>query len=411
MTQYQVTVNDEILHHLFSGNDEGLKELLTQVLDQILEYQRTEQLQADRYERNDGRQGYRNGYKPRKIATRVGTLTLRVPQIRDGVFSTELFRRYQRSEQALVLALMEMVVNGVSTRKVAKITEELCGTEFSASTVSGLCKQLDPIVSAWNERSLSGQAFPFLIVDALVLRIREDNRVVSFSALIATGVNQDGYREILGMQIGNSETEESWSKLFAWLKSRGLRNVDLVVSDNHGGLVKAIHTHFQGAIWQRCQTHFTRNILDACPKRLQKELHGKLRTLFEAADTATARKLLQSITEDYSEAARKAIAVLEEGFEDSVAVLNLPERYRKRLRTTNSIERLNQEIRRRERVIRIFPNQESAERLVGALLMEQHETWSTGHRYFDMDEYWEWKKQQKAELKVAIIKPELTHYR
>jgi putative transposase len=265
MTQYKITVNKNILHHLLSSNDEGMKELLKQILDQILEQQRTEQINAERYERTEERRGRRNGYKTRNLITRVGTITLRIPQIRDGVFSTDLFKRYQRSEQALVLALMEMVINGVSTRKVAAITEELCGTSFSASTVSALCKRLDPIVNGWNERPLSGSLFPFIIVDAIVIKIRENNRVCPHSALIAIGVNEDGYREILGMKIGNSETEESWSEFFTWLKGRGLRGVDFVASDNHGGLVNAVARCFQGATWQRCQTHFTRNILDNCP--------------------------------------------------------------------------------------------------------------------------------------------------
>ena len=397
MAQYQLTVNEETLQNLLSGDGESLAKLLEELLNQVLEAQRTEQLQADNYERTDGRQGYRNGYKPRKMNTRVGTLNLRVPQIREGVFSTELFSRYQRSEQALVLTLMEMVVNGVSTRKVTEITEELCGTQFSASTVSDLCKRLDPKVTAWNERDLSETTYPFLIVDALVLRIREGGRIRQHSMLIVTGVNADGYREILGVQIGNSETQESWSKLFRWLKGRGLSGVEYVVSDDHSGLVNAIQTEFQGAVWQRCQTHFMRNILDACPKRLQKSLHGRLRSLFEAPDFPTAEQLLQDILRDFSDAAPKAMETLEQGFLDAVAVLHLPEKYRRRLRTTNSVERLNEEIRRRERVIRIFPNQESAMRLIGALLLEQHEVWSTGRLYFNMNEFWEWKREQELE--------------
>lgn len=394
MTQYKINVDQNILHHLFSSNDEGMKNLLEQILNQILEHQRTEQVNAEEYERTEQRQGYRNGYKPRKLTTRVGTITLKIPQIREGVFSTELFNRYQRSEQALVLALMEMVVKGVSTRKISAITEELCGTEFSASTVSNLCKELDPIVTGWNERPLKDSVFPFLIVDALVIKIRDDHRIRSFSSLIATGVNQEGYREILGMMIGDSESEESWSKLFSWLKTRGLKGVDFVVSDHHQGLVKAIATQFQGATWQRCQTHFTRNILGVCPKHLKGKLHGNLRSIFEAPDKETAKEILKTTIKSYETTASKSMDVLEQGFEDATAVLLLPQYYRKRLRTTNSVERLNEEIRRREKVIRIFPNEASAYRLIGALLMEQHEVWSTGRKYFEMDEYWAWKKEQ-----------------
>lgn len=277
---------------------------------------------------------------------------------------------------------------------MAAITEELCGASFPASSVSDLCKRLDLPVRAWNERKLSGAAYPFLIVDALVIKIRDNNRIFSYSALIATGINQDGYREILGMRIGDSESEASWSDLFAWLKSRGLHGVDFITSDHHGGLIKAVAAHFQGATWQRCQTHFTKNILDACPKQRQGKLHAHLRVVFEAPDADNARSSLKATLDTFEAIAPKAMAVLEQGFESATAVSALPEHYQKRLRTTNSQERLNEEIRRRERVIRIFPNQASAERLLGALLMEQHEVWSTGRKYFEMEEYWNWKSEQ-----------------
>lgn len=375
MAQYQITVDSQLLHQLFLGNsqDSGVAKLLESVLNQVLQAQATEQLGAEPYERTDERQAYRNGTYPHQLTTRVGTITLRVPRIRGGKFSTELFARYQRSEQALVLALMEMVVNGVSTRKVAQITEELCGTEFSKSTVSDLCKRLDPIVNAWNNRPLHDSSFPFVIVDALYLKVREEGRVRSRGALIGIGVNADGYREVLGVMLGDSESEASWSEFFGWLKSRGLKGVDLIVSDDHGGLVRAIRRNFQGVTWQRCQTHFMRNILDATPKSLQDEIHSRIRPILEAPDAKTARMLLEKVLEEYETKAPKAMAVLEAGFEDVTAVLALPEKYRKRLRTTNPMERLNEEIRRRERVIRIFPNRESAIRLIGALLMETDE--------------------------------------
>ncbi len=209
MTAYQVTIDSETLHGLLSGtaSESGLSKLLEQVLNQVLEAQVSEQLGAARYERNEDRQGYRNGVRPRKLTTRVGPLTLRVLQVRDGEFSTELFARYQRSEQALVLALVEMVVNGVSTRKVTQITEESCGASFSKSTISALCAQLDPLVIAWNEHPLGEQAFPFALVDALILKVREDERVRALSGLLAIGVNAARSREILGLQLGDSESE------------------------------------------------------------------------------------------------------------------------------------------------------------------------------------------------------------
>jgi putative transposase len=404
MTQYQLTLDSDSLQRLFGGNEQ-MAHLLEQVLNQVLEAQVSEHLHADPYERSEERQGYRNGYKSRQLTTRVGTLALRVPQVRDGSFSPDLFARYQRSEQALVCTLMEMVVNGVSTRKVAQITEELCGKAFSKSTVSDLCQGLDPLVSAWNERSLAEQRSPFVLVDALVLKIREGGRVRARSALVAIGVNAAGYREILGLQLGDSESERSWVDYFVWLKGRGLAGVDLVVSDHHGGLVNAVRLQFQGATWQRCQTHLSANVSDATPKALQGEAHRRVRAIFEAPDAETARVLLAKFSADYQHSAPAAVATLERGFDDATAILALPAPYRQRLRTTNAVERLNEEVRRRERVIRIFPNRESVIRLLGALLMEQDEAWTTGKRYFDMTAYWQWRsdpaEQEATHLHTA----------
>ena len=405
MTHYQLTLDRAALQRLF-GENEQLTHLLEEVVNQVLEAQVSEHLQAEPYERTQERRGYRNGYKPRQLTTRVGTLHLRVPQVRDGSFSPELFERYQRSEQALVCTLMEMVINGVSTRKVAQITEELCGKAFSKSTVSELCQGLDPLVSAWNERDLSEQRYPFVLVDALVLKIRERGRVRSRSALLAIGVNAAGYREILGLQLGDSESERSWVEYFVWLKGRGLSDVDLVVSDAHGGLVNAVRLQFQGASWQRCQTHLSANVSDAAPKALQEALHRRVRAIFEAPDVETARVLLAALSAEYQQRAPAAVAVLERGFEDATAVLALPDLYRRRLRTTNAVERLNEEVRRRERVIRIFPNRESVIRLLGALLMEQDEAWTTGKRYFEMDAYWRWRREQAG----SAEREELQHH-
>jgi len=330
-----------------------------------------------------------SGSYPHKLTTRVGTLTLRIPRLRNGKFSTEMFARYQRSEQALVLAMMEMVINGVSTRKISLVTEELCGAQFSKSTVSELCKNLDPVVESWNHRPLK-ERYPFVVVDAMVTKVREEGRVRARGLLIAFGVNMQGYRELLGFWVGDSESEASWSEFFTDLKHRGLRGVELIVSDQHSGLVKAIRTHYQGVTWQRCQTHFMRNILDKTPKTLKEELYPKIRAIFDAPDLQTARLLFSKTVEAYQDKAPRAIETLENGFDDATAVLMLPAKYRKRLRTTNAMERLNQEVRRRERVIRIFPNRESLARLIGALLIEFDEKWSSGRRYFDMAEFESW---------------------
>jgi putative transposase len=394
MSQYQVTLDNDLIQRIFATD--GLKPLLEQVLNQVLQAQVSEQLQAKPHERTEDRQGYRNGTRERPLTTRAGKLSLQVPRLRQGNFTTDLFDRYQRSEQALLLSMVEMVIQGVSTRKVSAVVEELCGEGVSKSQVSALCQRLDPQVLAWRDRDLSQTVYPFLIVDAIVIRVRKDGRVRQQSLLLATGVNREGYREILGMFLGDSESEMSWATFFSSLKKRGLSGVDLVVSDNHKGLVKALHQQFQGATWQHCQTHLTRNILSACPQSKQSALHKQLRRLFEADTTQAARQILAEIIGSLEKQAPKAINCLEAAFDDATAVLSLPEHYRKRLRTTNGQERLNEEIRRRERVIRIFPNTASAERLLGALLMEFDEAFSTGHRYFDMTEYWATRPEQQT---------------
>jgi transposase-like protein len=402
MAHLQVTIDTDKLKDLFAS-DAGMAALAEEIMNQVLDAQMTEHLQAKPYERTDRRRAYRNGYKPRQLTTRVGTLTLRVPQARDGSFSTDLFRRYQRSEQALVLAMMEMVnvdlmrsTQGVSTRKVTKITEELCGAAFSKSTVSRLCEELDVRVEAWNERPLKERSYPFVIVDAMQIKVRRDEAVRSTSALIAIGINEEGYREVLGLDIGDSESEGTWERLFKRLKARGLRGVELITSDSHGGLVKAARRQFQGAAWQRCQTHLMRNVLGQTPRHLKAEMAAWLRRIFRSESKAEARQAFGELAGELDGKAESALQTLEAGLEDAIAVLALPAKYRRRLRTTNMVERLIEEIRRRERVIRIFPNSASAHRLVGALLQEQHEEWLTGRKYFDMSEYFEWKQARRA---------------
>jgi transposase-like protein len=367
----------------------------------------TEHIGAQAYERSDERKAYRNGHRVRKLYTRVGPLNLLVPQSRDGQFSTEMFRRYQRSEQAFVLALMEMYLNGVSTRKVASITEELCGASFAKSTVSQLCTELETRVEAWNDRTLHGKRFPFLVMDAVVLKVRLDEAVRSMSALIVIGISEEGTREILGIRLGDSETEETWEDIFCWLKARGLRGVDYVISDSHVGLVKALRRNFQGTCWQRCQVHFMRNVLGLTPKAHRDEMSLWLKRILHADSQAMARQNFEQLCEAMEgKKVEKALNTLEDGLEDAISVLRLPEKYRRRLRTTNMAERLNEEIRRRERVIRIFPNEDAALRLVGSLLAEQHEVWSTGRRYLNMDEYLEWREARQeveGDGKVARI--------
>lgn len=399
MAEYEISVKQELLKGLLSSRD-GLANLVEEVLNQILEKQVAEALGAEKHERNEERSGYRNGYRERILQTRVGPLTLRVPQTREGSFSTEIFLRYQRSEQAFLLALMEMVVMGVSTRKVTDITEQLCGASFSKSMVSALCAGLEVPVQGFNSRRLEG-VFPFLLVDAMFFKSRENDRVVSRAALIVSGIRSDGFREVLGLRIGDTESFSTWNEMFRWLKDRGLHGTMFVISDAHQGLQEAIRKNFQGVTWQRCQVHLLRNILGSCGARHREDVARDAKRVLHASDLCEARRRLEEFRNKFKKIAPKSVVCLENGFEDAMAVMVLPEKYRKRLRSTNMQERMNQEIRRRERVIRIFPNDASAKRLIGALLLEQHETWME-KRYLDMGEFWEWEESQnESERKEA----------
>lgn len=391
MADYHLKLNEGLFKDLFTEGH-SLAPLLESMLNQVLEAQVTEALGAKRYERVDEeRQGYRNGYRPKTLKTRVGPLTLQVPQTRTGHFDTDVFKRYQRHEQGFVLGLMEMYVKGVSTRKVSDITEALCGTAFSKSTVSALTKDLDTRLEAWRNRPLSGR-YPFIIVDGLVVDIRRDEAIHPHGILIMYGINESGQREPLDLLIADSESEQAWSEAFQRLKARGLDGVDLVVSDAHKGLIKAIKHQFQGVRWQRCQTHFMRNILGVTPRKYRAEVAEELKLIFTAENHQKAKELAKRFIQAYEGKVAKAIDCFEAGYEQALTVLSFPKPYRKRLRTTNLAERVNEEIRRRQRVIRIFPNEASALRLVGTLLADSYETWFQQPRYLNMDAYWEWKQ-------------------
>lgn len=403
MAQLNITLDSDTVKGLFLGHaPDALVPLLETILNQVLEALATETIGAQKYERTEERKAYRNGSRERSLKTRIGTITLDVPRLRSGEFSHELFERYQRAEQALVLTMMEMVLQGVSTRKVTKITEELCGTSFSKSTVSQLCKGLDETVQAFRNRPLE-KRYPFVMVDTMYVKVRELGRVRSKALLIAMGVNEEGYREVLGFTLWDSETHLGWKTFFEDLKKRGIGQVDYVISDAHTGLVKALQEVFVEAAWQRCQVHFMRNIMEVCPSKVKPQLLEDLRDLWSSKDPELARERFQEILVTYEALAPKSMEVLEAGFDDAIAVLHLPTKYRRRLRSTNSLERLNQEIRRRERVIRIFPSGESAIRLMGALLPQQSETWLSGRKWLDMAEYWKEliPKDESAEVKQA----------
>ncbi len=396
MAEYDLKVNTTDLVELLSKS-EGMAKLVESIVNQVLEQELTEHLGVEKHQHSKNRPDYRNGYRTRTLYTRVGSLTLRVPQTRTGSFCTEIFNRYQRNEKALVATIMEMYVTGTSTRKAKKITEALCGTEFSKSTVSRLCSDLDIKVEAWRNRKIDDKDYPFIIVDALTTDIRRDHAVRSSGVLIAYGINSSGVRDVLGMSVADSESEASWDDLFKHLKERGLKGVDLVVSDNHPGLVNALKRNFHGAQWQRCQIHFIRNVLGHAPRHCKQDIAGELKLIFSAPDKTTALRLSKETINKFEDKASKAMDCLENGIEDAIAIMSLPEKYRKKLRTSNLAERVNEEVRKREILIRVFPNEESAVRLIGAILADIGDDWLEAPRYFDMTEYWEHKKEKDCE--------------
>jgi putative transposase len=386
---------------LLLDDPDFLRGIVERALQTVLEEEMTAHLGAARYERSEGRTGHRNGYKPRALTTRVGTIELRVPQDRDGTFSTELFARYQRSEQALVTTLMEMYLQGVSTRHVAAITEELCGMAFSKSQVSALVGRLDPELKAWRERPLTAPAYPYLVVDARYEHARVDGRVVTLGVLIVAGVRDDGRREILAVEEADTESEATYHELFTRLKNRGLSGVELVTSDDHRGLKAAIDRHFQGASWQRCQVHFSRNLLGLVGAKHRGRLGEDLRGIFGAATLAQARAAARACASVGKASHPQVAAKLDEEIEDCLACYAFPAAHRPRIRTTNGVERLNQELKRRTRVVRIFPNREAVKRLVTALALEQSEEWVSGRRYLDMDPFWEDRRRPAGSAPVA----------
>jgi putative transposase len=368
-----------------SQDPDWLRDLVEWLIQELLNLEFLEFVGAEPYERSEGRQGYRNGYRQRELFTRVGRLILRVPRDREGRFSTLLFERYQRSEKALVLALQESYLQGVSTRKVKRITEKLCGVEFSKDQVSRMAQGLDEDLYQWRSRPLN-KNYPYLVADARYEHIREDGRVESQGVLTVKGIDEEGYREILSVAVAPGEEEESWSEVFADLLERGLdpKSVVCVVSDQHRGLRAALRRYLPGTIWQRCQTHYQRNAGVKVPRRARPEIHARLQDVFNAPDRENALDRAHCLIEDCRERFPELAAWLEETIEEALAVFALPPAHRRRLRTTNGLERYQQEGRRRSRVVRIFPNRASCLRLSSALAMEQSEDWLTGHRYLDM---------------------------
>ncbi len=374
MAQLNITLNqEEILQLLANDRDAAFAKLLQDSLNSILKAESTEQLKAEPYERSEERTGNRNGFRDRPLTTRIGQITLKVPKHRDGEpFKTFVFDNYCRSESALIVTMAEMCVNGVSTRKVSQVMETLCGKSFSKSTVSEACKELDEKVKAFRERPLTGE-YPFLTVDATYFKVRENSRVISKAFMIAYATNSEGHREIIGFGAYRNESKDTWNNFLKGLKTRGLTGVRMITSDAHEGIIDAINKQFPNVPWQRCQFHFSRNITQKTPARYQKGLVSELQEMFNCKTIKAARKRRDEIIADYKDVAEDAMNCLEEGFEDAMTVMVLPSYLRKYFRTSNQIERLNKELKRRSKVIGIFPNEESLIRLMGAVLMERNE--------------------------------------
>jgi putative transposase len=379
-------LDEELVQGALLDDPQFLRQIVEVVLQQLLEAEITEHLGAAPYQRTESRKGHRNGYKSRKLKSRVGTLELLVPQDREGIFSTQLFARYQRNEKALTLALMEMYLEGVSTRKVREVTEELCGTTFSKSTISRLTTALDSELEEWRQRPLEADSYPYLFVDAHYEKVRIGSRIVSEGVLVVCAVREDGFREILAVEVADVESEATYQELFRALKERGLKGVELVTSDEHKGLKRAIERHFRGASHQRCQFHYAKNLLGLVSFGKRKELGASLRAVFSAPTRELALRSAQELADRWRGSHPKVAEHIEEHIEECLACLSFPESHRRRIRTTNGLERFNQEIKRRSRVVRIFPNREACLRLVTALAVETSEEWLTGRRYLDIEE-------------------------
>ena len=375
-----------------AGDRDLMKALMKEALQEVLEGEMTEFLGAAPSERTDGRQGYRAGYYGRNLVTRIGKLELRIPRDRSGEFSTALFERYARSEKALVAALAEMYVQGVSTRKVTAITEELCGHSFSASAISTINKGLDQTLARFAQCQLD-EPYPYLILDARYERVREAGVIAHRAVLVAIGINWDGQRQVLAVELANRESQSSWKEFLLRLKERGLAGVEFVVSDDHAGLKKAIREVLTEGAWQRCYVHFLRNALDYLPRKADDDCLQELRWLYDRHDIQEAQRDLAAWIGKWQGKYPKLVDWVESNITETLTFYRLPRAHHKHLKLTNMLERLNEEIKRRTRVGRILPNVDSCLRLIRALCVETHETWLEDNRYLNMSLLAEQKKE------------------
>lgn len=359
---------------------EAIPEMMRVLINNAMQVERSRYLQAEQYERTKDRKGHANGFKPKTIQTRIGNITFAVPQVREGGFYPSALEKGLRSERALTITLAEMYVQGVSTRKVKTITEQLCGIEVSATQVSRATAQLDEVLQEWRERPLG--EISYLFVDARYEKIREAGQVRDVAVLVASGITPEGERQILGVSVSLSEHETHWKAFLKSLKERGLHGIKLIISDDHEGLGAARRAVFGGIPWQRCQFHLQQNAGAYLPRQsMRLEVAADIRAIFNAPDRKTAEELLQSAIQKYAISAPRLSSWLENNLFEGFLVFDFPLEHRRTIRTTNSLERINKEIRRRTRVVGVFPNQASCLRLVSALLMETCEEWQIGKHF------------------------------
>ena len=382
--QDHCTLPNEIVEGLISQGMDYIPEMIRVLINLAMQMERQAYLQAGPYERTPERKDYANGYKPKRVHTRMGPITFDVPQVRKGDFYPQSLEKGTRSERALKLALAEMYVQGVSTRKVAAITEELCGVHVSSTQVSQAAAELDALLEAWRNRPLG--RYRYLYLDARYEKVRQDGQVRDAAVLIATAVDEQGKREVLGVSVSLSEGEVHWRTFLQSLTQRGLHGVELITSDDHAGLKQARKAVFGGIPWQRCQFHLQQNAQAYVPRKgMKKTVAADIKAIFDAPNRQEAERLLALTVKKYQAQASKLAEWMETNLPEGLTVFAFPAEHRRRIRTTNMLERVNREIRRRTRVVSIFPNEASCLRLVSALLMEISEEWQTGRTYLSFE--------------------------
>ena len=383
--QINCTLPQELMDKVSAEGLERIPELIRVIVNSAMQEEREQYLQAGRYERTEERIGHANGYKPKRVKTRVGEIDFEIPQVREGGFYPAALEKGMRSERALTITLAEMYVQGVSTCKVKTIIERLCGAEVSASQVSRATGELDGILQTWRERPLS--KMPFLFVDARYEKVRDNGQIRDAAVLLAVGVDESGKRQVLGVSVSLSEQEAHWRTFLQSLRKRGLDGVQLITSDDHAGLQAARRVVFGSIPWQRCQFHIQQNAQSYVPRiSMRAEVAADIRAIFNAPDRKTAELMLSRAVSKYVKTAPKLSAWMEENIPESLTVFSFPIQYRRSLRTTNGLERINREIRRRTRVVGIFPNEASCLRLISAMLMESSEEWEVGRKLLNMKE-------------------------